>query len=100
LQAIEATIADDRVVPPPHRPRSARFVDPLADLKVWRAQIARGAGVAERSICSDAVLRGLLEAPPTSIEDLAERLGLTAVAAARLRPLPAAGQSSSTMTGA
>ena len=81
-----------------------RPVDPLADLKTWRRLIARGAAVAELTICSDLVLRGLLEHPPTSTDDLAQRLGLTPHAAAKLRPLPqtvgSAGQSSSTMTGA
>jgi DNA helicase-2/ATP-dependent DNA helicase PcrA len=100
LQAVEATIADDSPVPPPFRPVGNRPTDPLADLKAWRSQVARGAGIAERSICSDIVLRSLLDRPPTSTDELAERLGLTPVAAARLRPLPGGRQSSSTMTGA
>ncbi len=89
LQAVEATIADDSPVAPPFRPAGDRPTDPLADLKAWRSQVARGAGIAERSICSDIVLRSLLDRPPTSTDELAERLGLTPVAAARLRPLPA-----------
>ena len=104
LKAVEATIADDRPVAPPPRPHGSRKVDPLADLKAWRRQIARGAAVGETTICSDAVLRGLLERPPASTDELAARLGLTPSAAARLRPLPLAversAQSSSTMTGA
>ena len=88
LEAVQATIADDRPVPPPFRPAGARPIDPLAELKAWRSQVARGAGIAERSICSDIVLRSLLERPPTTTDELAERLGLTPVAAARLRPLP------------
>ena len=104
LAAVEATIASDALVPPPMRASRARIVDPLAELKAWRRQIARGAAVAELTICSDLVLRGLLEHPPTSTDDLARRLGLTPHAAAKLRPLPqvvsGAGQSSSTMTGA
>ena len=100
LQAVEATIADDTPVPPPFRAVGNRPTDPLADLKAWRSQVARGAGIAERSICSDIVLRSLLDRPPTSTDELAERLGLTPVAAARLRPLPGGRQSSSTMTGA
>ncbi len=90
LEAVEATIADDRPVPPPPRPANTRQIDPLADLKAWRSQIARGAGISERTICSDIVLRSLLEQPPTSTDELAERLGLTPVAAGRLRPLPEA----------
>lgn len=104
LKAVEATIADDRPVPPPARPLHARVVDPLADLKTWRSQVARGAAVAERTICSDGVLRGLLERPPADTDELAVRLGLTPLAAAKLRPLPTPvgrdDQSSSTMTGA
>ena len=104
LQAVAATIADDRPVPPPPRPTTKRVVDPLADLKAWRRQIARGAAVAELTICSDSVLRGLLEKPPANTDELAARLGVTPLAAARLRPLPAPDdrdvQSSSTMTGA
>ena len=104
LAAVEATIDSDTPVPPPMRAGVARAVDPLAELKAWRRQIARGAAVGELTICSDLVLRGLLERPPTSTDDLAQRLGLTPHAAARLRPLPevvgGVGQSSSTMTGA
>ncbi|MDP9463173.1 MAG: ATP-dependent DNA helicase UvrD2 [Actinomycetota bacterium] len=88
LEAVEATIADDRPVPPPMRPANTRPIDPLAELKAWRSQIARGAGIAERTICTDTVLRSLLDQPPTSIEELAQRLGLTPLAAGRLRPLP------------
>jgi DNA helicase II / ATP-dependent DNA helicase PcrA len=104
LEAVEATIADDRPVAPPMWPARARTVDPLAALKSWRAQVARGARVAELTICSDKVLRGLLERPPASNDELAERLGVTPLAAAKLRPLPEVvehvDQSSSTMTGA
>jgi DNA helicase II / ATP-dependent DNA helicase PcrA len=104
LQAVEATIADDRPVAPPPSLAKARVVDPLADLKAWRRQIARGAAVAELTICSDTVLRSLLDRPPTTTDELAARLGLTPGAAANLRPLPEPVdrnvQSSSTMTGA
>ncbi len=89
LEAVAATIADDRPVPPPMRPLRRRLVDPLAELKAWRSQVARGAAVAELTICSDSVLRSLLERPPANTDELAERLGLTPLAAARLRPLPA-----------
>jgi hypothetical protein len=102
LQAVEQTIADDRPVAPPPRPTAKRVADPLAELKAWRRQVARGASVGELTICSDTVLRSLLEKPPASTDELAARLGLTPMAAAQLRPLPetVGGQSSSTMTGA
>jgi hypothetical protein len=77
-----------------------RAIDPLAELKAWRTQVARGASVDEHTICSDIVLRSLLDRPPASTDELAQRLGLTEFAAAKLRPLPNADQSSSTMTGA
>ncbi len=100
LEAVQATIADDRPVPPPTRPGRSRAPDPLAALKTWRSQIARGAGITERAICSDKVLRSLLERPPASTTELAERLGMTPLAAGKLKPLPQGRQSSSTMTGA
>ncbi|MGZ4765792.1 MAG: UvrD-helicase domain-containing protein [Ilumatobacteraceae bacterium] len=100
LEAVQATIADDRPVPPPKQLVTSRPADPLADLRQWRSQVARGAGIAERTICSDVVLRSLLDRPPASTAELAKRLGITPLAAAKLRPLPATGQSSSTMTGA
>lgn len=100
LPAVQATIADDRVVPPPAWSGRRPAADPLADLRAWRRQVARGAGIDERSLCSDAVLRSLLDMPPATTDELAVRLGLTPLAAARLRPLPDRDQSSSTMTGA
>jgi DNA helicase-2/ATP-dependent DNA helicase PcrA len=104
LEAVRSTIDDDTPVAPPARPAGKRVVDPLADLKAWRRQIARGAAVGELTICSDSVLRSLLERPPADTAELAKRLGLTPLAAARLRPLPDTdgrpAQSGSTMTGA
>ncbi len=100
LDAVEATIADDTPVAPPAGLAHVRAVDPLADLRAWRSQVARAASVDEHTICSDKVLRSLLERPPASTDELAQRLGLTGFAAAKLRPLPSPRQSSSTMTGA
>ncbi|MEO7369630.1 MAG: 3'-5' exonuclease, partial [Ilumatobacteraceae bacterium] len=104
LEAVAATIADDLTVAPPSWSARTRTIDPLAELKSWRAHVARVARVAELTICSDRVLRSLLERPPTGADELGERLGITPLAAAKLRPLPnvadAVDQSSSTMTGA
>ena len=50
-------------------------------------------------LVTDDFLRSLLERPPADTDELAQRLGVTPHAAARLRPLPGV-QSSSTMTGA
>ena len=74
-------------VPPPPRPGDiARAVDPLADLKAWRRQIARGAAVAELTICSDTVLRSLLERPPADTDELAARLGAHAAGRGQAAP--------------
>ena len=99
LEAVEATIADDQPVAPPQSLITPPTIDPLAELRDWRKHVARAACVSELTICSDFVLRTLLERPPANADELAERLGLTRLAAARLRPLPGL-QSSSTMTGA
>ena len=53
LEAVEATIADDRPVAPPPRGPARVLADPLAELKAWRSQVARGAAVDELTICSD-----------------------------------------------
>ncbi|HZX55900.1 MAG TPA: 3'-5' exonuclease, partial [Ilumatobacteraceae bacterium] len=99
LEAVESTIADDTLVaPPPELTRRPR-PDPLAELRAWRTHVARAASVSELTICSDLVLRSLLERPPADAGELAERLGVTPLAAAKLRPLPN-GHSRSTMTGA
>jgi DNA helicase-2/ATP-dependent DNA helicase PcrA len=99
LEAVESTIADNTPVAPPRELTRPRSPDPLAELRAWRSHVARAATVAELTICSDFVLRSLLERPPSDVGELAERLGLTPLAAAKLRPLPG-GHSSSTMTGA
>lgn len=69
--------------------RTARAPDPLLPWREWRAAVARAAGVSATAFCSDRVLRQLREQPPSDAADLAQRLGLTESAAARLRPLPA-----------
>jgi hypothetical protein len=63
----------------------------LAPFKEWRAAIARVSGQPERAVCSDRVLRSLLDEPPTDAKELGHRLGITETAAARLRPLPVPG---------
>ena len=99
LEAVESTIASDEPVAPPAGLTTPRPRDPMAELRAWRTHVARAANVGESTICSDFVLRSLLERPPADTDELAQRLGVTPHAAARLRPLPGV-QSSSTMTGA
>ncbi|CAB4362570.1 unannotated protein [freshwater metagenome] len=86
LAAVAASGAGDEVVVPPTRPISV--ADPLAALHDWRAAIARASGQPDTSVCTDRVLRSLAAEPPTSAAELAQRLGITETAAARLRPLP------------
>ena len=95
LEAVRASADADAPAPPPPDMRDAtrqRRADPLevhlGSLRAWRASVARAAGVAERAVCSDDVLRSIAEAPPADERDLAQRLGITVTAAARLRPLP------------
>lgn len=60
--------------------------DPLADLRSWRAGLARAAGIAERAVCTDQTLRSLVEMPPEDPRELATRLGISVSAAERLAP--------------
>ena len=88
LAAVRSTVsATERLaVPPPdvRRPRAAP--DPLAELRAWRAGVARAAGVAEKAVCSDQTLRSLLASPPADVAALAARLGVGSAAAERLAP--------------
>lgn len=79
----------DRAVPPPDWIKQIRApADPLEPWLTWRAAVARAAGRSPETVCSDATLRGLLAAPPTTIADFATRIGVTPRAAARLRKPP------------
>lgn len=87
LAAVADTVDRSPTVAPP--PRPATPADPMRSLREWRTAVARSAGSSEQAICSDKVLRSLLEQPPVDMQSLATRLGITETAAARLRPLPA-----------
>lgn len=86
LQAVTDSTADDVPAPPPVR--TVRTADPLQPFREWRAAIARASGQPETAVCNDRVLRSLAAAPPATPAELAQRLGITETAAARLRPLP------------
>lgn len=89
LDAVAATATDDAPAPPPStRPWRSAPADPLAPYREWRHAIARVAGQPDSAVCTDRVLRSLMEEPPTDAAELAARLGITESAAARLRPLP------------
>lgn len=89
LDAVLATGEGEQAVPPPDDPPWRHAPpDPLAPFREWRAAVARVSAQPEQSICTDKVLRSLLEHPPADTAELARRLGITESAAARLRPLP------------
>lgn len=88
----DAGSIDAPTAPPPAlRMRRRAAADPLADLREWRRGVARVAGVPEVAVCNARVLRSLHDDPPADVVALAERLGMSVTAAARLRPLPATG---------
>jgi len=82
---IDSAAGDVAVPPPPHRHAP---VDPLVPYREWRDAVARVSGMPASAVCNDRVLRSLLADPPADVHALAERLGITESAAARLRPLP------------
>jgi DNA helicase-2/ATP-dependent DNA helicase PcrA len=85
--ALQAAAPLDIASPVPTVLRSRPTVtDPMVPLRTWRADVARAAGVAERAVCSDQVLRSLLEAPPDSAAELAARLGVSVTVAERWVP--------------
>ena len=86
LDAVRRSAEGDVPVPPPERVVAAP--DPMDALREWRASVARVSGLPERSVCSDRMLRSLLEQPPADVTELARRLGITVSSAERLRPLP------------
>ena len=87
LDAVMETTAADAPTPPPPAVRATpRRVDPLAELRVWRASVARAGGVTENAVCSDSTLRGLLDDPPRDVPEVAARLGVSPTAAERMAP--------------
>jgi DNA helicase II / ATP-dependent DNA helicase PcrA len=90
LQALEESMSAAGTVlthrAPPPELRSA--ADPLDALREWRRGIARVSGSPERTVCSDRTLQSLLDDPPTTIDDLAGRLGISTAAAARMKQPP------------
>jgi DNA helicase-2/ATP-dependent DNA helicase PcrA len=88
FEAIVATVDDQPRVA--EVPASLRISTPdlLAELRAWRHRIARVSGVDDRVVCTDKVLRSLLDNPPVDTADIAQRLGITEAAAARLAPIP------------
>ena len=86
LQAVTDSTADDVPAPPPVR--TVRTPDPLQPYREWRAAVARASGQPETAVCNDRILRTLATEPPATPAELAQRLGITETAAARLRPLP------------
>lgn len=88
LGAVRRSGRADRAAPmPAELRRRAPLADPIQPWKIWRSTIARRSGLSEQAVCSDATLHSMCEQPPTTAGELAQRLGVTPSAAARL-PLP------------
>jgi DNA helicase-2/ATP-dependent DNA helicase PcrA len=87
LPAIEEVLTDGTTAPPPAELRT-RSGDPYAAVREWRHAVARIAGVDDRAVCSDRVMRSLHDDPPATLDELARRLAISPQAASRLRPLP------------
>ena len=86
LASLEAAIAALPAAGPSPLPRLPRPADPLHTLRLWRAAVARRAGVTEQAVCPDRVLRSLHADPPTDAAGVAARLGVGLAAAERLAP--------------
>jgi DNA helicase-2/ATP-dependent DNA helicase PcrA len=77
---LAALPAPERAVPPPHHlPRPAAAPpDPVRErLDVWRAGVARAAGVSPHVVCTDAVLAAIAAARPATAEQLAGVPGIS-----------------------
>jgi superfamily II DNA helicase RecQ len=82
-----SAVPAEAIAPVPPTLRRDAGADPHAELqarvRAWRADVARAAGVGERAVCSDQVLRSLVEDPPQGAAELAERLGVSRSVAER-----------------
>jgi superfamily I DNA/RNA helicase len=84
IKALQAATPEHAVVPVPPSLRQHRApVDPLIALRAWRAGVARAAGVTDRAVCTDQVLRSLAQSPPADSAELAVRLGVSTSVAER-----------------
>ncbi|MBI5089500.1 MAG: UvrD-helicase domain-containing protein, partial [Actinobacteria bacterium] len=91
IEPLVAAVPREHVAPMPASIRPERPPDPLVDLRAWRADVARAAGVSEQAVCSDRVLKSLVDDPPGDAAGLAVRLGVSPSVADRWarRLLPA-----------
>jgi DNA helicase-2/ATP-dependent DNA helicase PcrA len=84
IEGLRAALPDQPVVAVPAALRERRPpADPLVVLRSWRADVARAAGISDQAVCSDRVLRSLLETPPSDAGELASRLGVSTSVAER-----------------
>jgi DNA helicase-2/ATP-dependent DNA helicase PcrA len=86
IEALRAAVPADHPAPMPASIRPEPAPDPLGELRAWRADVARAAGVDESAVCSDRVLRSLRDDPPADASELAARLGVTPSVAERWAP--------------
>jgi DNA helicase-2/ATP-dependent DNA helicase PcrA len=86
IESLRAAVPHPQTAPMPASIRPRRAHDPLGDLRAWRADVARAAGVSEEAVCSDRVLRSLIDDPPGEASDIARRLGVSQSVAERWAP--------------
>ncbi|MGD9997184.1 MAG: ATP-dependent helicase [Ilumatobacteraceae bacterium] len=86
IEALRAAVPHEQVAPMPTSIRPERAPDPMSDLRAWRRDVARAAALSEDAVCSDRVLRSLLDDPPSDATELATRLGVTLSVAERWAP--------------
>jgi DNA helicase-2/ATP-dependent DNA helicase PcrA len=86
IEGLQAAVPADQPAPMPASIRPEPAPDPLGELRAWRADVARAAGVDEAAVCSDRVLRSLHDDPPADTTELAARLGVTPSVAERWAP--------------
>ncbi|MCU1359984.1 MAG: uvrD2 [Ilumatobacteraceae bacterium] len=96
IDGLREAVPDHAAVAVPDSLRTRRpLIDPLVALRAWRTDVARTAGTTESAVCSDRVLRSLLDHPPADAAELAVRLGVSPSVAERwadrlLTPAPTA----------
>lgn len=89
LAAIRTAGAAERGVPAPaDLQRRPRVEDPTVPWAEWRHRIARAAGIEDEAVCPDHILRQMADDPPADDAELAQRMGITVAAAARLPSPP------------
>lgn len=79
-------LSESAPVPPPIRRARKASDTVLSDLRAWRSDAARGAGILPSQLCSDRDLGSIARLRPTSVGELVEATSFGPVTAGRLAP--------------